>query len=177
MPLTFQDASLPKTSFFKYFAGVSPEVPPLWVSLHIRFAACHLSITKLSLMKRVLAFEWALTLVRCCEMWETQSCFKILKKDEKMDFWLTSWWHLLPPLGYQEAALRHSPAPGLGKGSAQERPLALGRECKAPSEEASFMCQVLSRLNKVKSDFCRWIPSPEMKCLAAKWSHHLCGEQ
>lgn len=85
-----------------------------------------------------LVCKWALTLVRCWRTEGTQSCysFRIPKKDKKnTDFWLTSWWHLLPPRGHQEAALRHSPAPGLGTGSAQEWPLALGRESQDPSGE------------------------------------------
>lgn len=79
-----------------------------------------------------------------------------------MDFRLTSWWHLLLPLGYREAVLHHSPPPGLGTGKAQERPRALERERKDPSEETSLMYQVWSCLNKVKFDLCRWSPSHDM---------------
>lgn len=52
-------------------------------------------------------------------------------------FLLTSWWRSPPPLGYLEAAPRHSPAPGLGTGRAQERRPALrdGGERGGTSED------------------------------------------
>lgn len=66
----------------------------------------------------------------------TPHCFKILWKEKNnTDFWLTSWWHLWPPMGYQEAALCHSPAPGPGTGRTRERSPALVKECEDPSED------------------------------------------
>lgn len=71
----------------------------------------------------------------------------IAERKKKTDFRLTSWWHLLLPMGYREAALCHSPAPSLGTGRTRERSPALVKACKDPSEDTwhlyqSVICEV-----------------------------------